>query len=317
MKDPFFIISDPGYEYSRPCFNGAGDTIIFMRKGTGTNPPPIGLFTVPAFVGPRAQPSLYYQPERGTINATRPDWCWDNGKVAFTGIPVEGKFPPGSWWVIDGGPNSHARNVRIVPAVHLQPTRIDGKHNYKAYDIEYPSWYPDGISVSATNYGPYQAIRMSTQTGHFSTLTALSPPTTESGNANIWVGMTSASRGEGNPIAFAGQRPSQNYEQDSNRIWIKETDKDPYLLEGPNAPQGRAPWFSPSGNRIVFESDRLTNANYQLFISNFPGGQPVEDPLTPATWFSQHAKWSPDGNWLTFYGYNTETKEKGICLLQL
>ena len=86
-----------------------------------------------------------------------------------------------------------------------------------------------------------------------------------------------------------------------------------------NAPQGRAPWFSPSGDRVVFVSNRLTgtDGNHQLFISTFPGGRPIEDALTPVTWNSVHAEWSPDERWLTFHGQNKETDENGICLFEL
>lgn len=312
MTNPYFIASEPGYIYSRPCFNGAGDTIMFMRKSKHSNSLPFGLFTVPAFAKPPAKQSQYYQPKAGTIAATRPDWCWDNEKVAFSSTAS-------ALWVIDGGPNSGARKVPIVPPTPSGPPVPSAEgHNYGACIIQYPSWYPGGEYVSATNYGPYQAIKMSTETGDFTTLTVRSPPTMHPDKQEIWVGMTSVSHGAGNPIAFAGQRPSEAYNQKINKIWIKEADKeDPYLLEGVNAQQGRAPWFSPHGDRIVFESNRQTNGNLQLYISDFPYRNFVQGPLTPDTWISQHAKWSPDGKWLTFHGLNTITKENGICLLEL
>ena len=106
MNTPTFLVSHSNYSYSRPCFNGAGDTIIFMQCVNGVTPKPWQLFQIPS-AGGTATP--YYQPDAGTIAATRPDWSSDTGKVAFTGysiIPGEPGLP--SLWIIDGGPNSGA-----------------------------------------------------------------------------------------------------------------------------------------------------------------------------------------------------------------
>jgi hypothetical protein len=323
MNIPIFISSETGNRYSRPCFDGDGKKIIFMRNSLNADAPPWGLFTVPAeIIEPQIEPSQYYQPAYGTIDATRPDWCWETGQVALTGTPVTGVFPPSSLWVIANGPNSGAREVPITPPGPSGPTRQDRKHNYDVANVMYPSWFPGGSAVGATNYGPYQAIKMSPQTGAYTPLTAYSPPIPKVAplEHGIWVGMTSVSRREPHPVAFAGQKPSSEYDQLVNQIWIQEElEKAPYLLEGLNAPLGRAPWFSPSGDRVLFESNRLTGTggNYQLFISNFPGGRPIEDALTPPTWNSVHAKWSPDERWLTFHGQNKKTGENGICLLEL
>ncbi len=110
MNTPIFIASETGYGYSRPCFDGDGKKIIFMRKSLDADAPPVGLYTVPAeIIEPPVPPSQYYQPAYGTIDATRPDWCWETGQVALTGTPVIGPSPPSSLWVIDNGPNSGAR----------------------------------------------------------------------------------------------------------------------------------------------------------------------------------------------------------------
>ena len=325
MEKPVFIVKTTGYLYSRPCFNGAGDEIIFMRTKAGREHAPTGLYTVSASGEPAADPALYFQPDHGTFAATRPAWCWANGNVAFTGSPVNSdnnliSADPSSLGVIEGGPNSGYRTVPINTTAPRGPATLpDGTHNYSAYTIFYPSWYPDGVNVSATNYGPYQAIKMSTVNGDFMTLTAPSSTTPpDPGPKQIWVGMTSASAGDGNPIAFAGQKPSEFYHQENNQIWIQETGKNPYRLEGSAAQQGRAPWFSPSGDRVAFESNRQTNGNLQLFISPFPfRNGPVQGPLTPDTWICQHPKWSPDGRWLTFGAQDTISGEHGICVLKL
>jgi hypothetical protein len=59
--------------------------------------------------------------------------------------------------------------------------------------------------------------------------------------------------------------------------------------------QGRSPNWSPDGRWILFESERLTGNNYQIFVApapgaDVPGMEPV--PLTDPEIFAQHAEWS-------------------------
>lgn len=61
--------------------------------------------------------------------------------------------------------------------------------------------------------------------------------------------------------------------------------------------QGRAPYWSPDGNFIVFESSRATG--YALFLANVANGTPRVQ-LTDATYCAQHAKFFASGTRLVF-----------------
>lgn len=81
--------------------------------------------------------------------------------------------------------------------------------------------------------------------------------------------------------------------------------------------QGRAPWFSPCGNFIVFESNR-DNPDfpdlYRLYIYSLKDGS--IKPITPPSLNVQHGKWSPDGKKIVF-AYALYGGAQGIALVDL
>ena len=119
----------------------------------------------------------------------------------------------------------------------------------------------------------------------------------------IWAGMSSVSPDTraGNPIVFAGQVPnSGGYNEDTNQIWILAPGQPPAELD---PGQGRAPWWSPDGKLVAFESNRpfSTSQHYRIFVQS---GEALgsEDAMlaTPFAMNVQHAKWSHDGKQLVF-----------------
>ena len=82
-----FVVKDPAFVYSRPCFSPSGLRILFMRAPATTNPrliansnlSPWSLWTVPASGGEQTR---FFEHKK--IRATRPDWCRETGTVAFT-----------------------------------------------------------------------------------------------------------------------------------------------------------------------------------------------------------------------------------------
>jgi Tol biopolymer transport system component len=60
--------------------------------------------------------------------------------------------------------------------------------------------------------------------------------------------------------------------------------------------QGRAPWFSPDGKWIAFESTRADPKGelYAIFIQSARGDGPAWQ-VTDTKWNANHAKFYPDG----------------------
>lgn len=107
-------------------------------------------------------------------------------------------------------------------------------------------------------------------------------------------------------IAFAG-----NWGEDKqvrNQIWIVEPPHEPFRLEpgDPGACQGRSPNWSPTGERIVFESTRPTpdpngDTWLAIWIINSDGKDPWQ--LTDRELFSAyHAEWSRQQTQVVFAG---------------
>jgi Tol biopolymer transport system component len=152
----------------------------------------------------------------------------------------------------------------------------------------------------------------------------------------------------GNPtrIAFAGQPAlsswgaasspgptgtAPSYNQDNNYVFLNSAAGGQYT-SAPLEPaasisvfdqayQGRAPYWSPNGQYIVFESSRA--GGYALFLANVAkvaqGGKPVQ--LTDSSYWAQHAKFLPGGTRLVFTALQTpsatNTGPRGIAIIDI
>ena len=302
-----FLLSDPEYVYSRPCFSPSGDRILFMRAPAtddpvavaNSNQSPWSLWTVPARGG---FPTLLFEdPE---IRATRPDWSWTTNRIAFTGIAVGGA----ALFTID----ENGDGLTHIPVG--DPARTA---------VFYPSWYPDGDCVAVTDYTARQVLRVSIDGSVVEPLTNPS---------RVWAGMASVSPDSraGNPLAFAGQKPGRSYDSANNVIWIQHPGEQARPLDGEH---GRTPSWSPSGERLAFTSDRgrpapsfvlhrreLPPGSGAIFVQPFeapdsPSGSPIA--ISPFDWVAVHAKWSPDGRTVVCMAQSLDTGERGLAVIEL
>ena len=81
--------------------------------------------------------------------------------------------------------------------------------------------------------------------------------------------------------------------------------------------QGRAPSWSPDGNHLAFESNRVDGRQYAIFLVNVSAGsKPVQ--VTDATYDAQHAKFFPDGKSLIVTAFQTPGRgPRGIAQLDI
>ncbi len=214
-----------------------------------------------------------------TLVPSRADWSWSPCTIAFGG--QNPKDNVSTIWLIE----SDGTNLRQLP-----------NHGTLTHST-YPSWYEDLQSIVVVDSG----------NRHFHALWRLTvdgsaDPVQLTSMDNFCAGRPTAAPGGTNaPVAFAGTIGPHN--EDFNQIW---TVKPPSLgATQLNPQQGRSPNWSPDGQWILYESNRLTGptGNYQLFIAEAPSAaiaamEPV--PVTDPSIFAQHAEWSRQQDRIVF-----------------
>ena len=246
----------------RCVVNAAGTAVIFERsvlKSAGDfGDPQLYLLDL---TQSGTTPSSFIQDQYIEIS-DRPDWCWRTGQVAFN-------FGPDIWvGVVD----SSGGNFRSLGA---QTARMN-----------YPTWFPDGKTLAVENYAastqpnPGPSYPLPNTTTINSSTGVIFTPDLE--GPDLWAGMPSVNPVNPNLIAFAGQPVSgSTYNQDMNYIYVMDTSSSEgagrrssseRLATGPFNPnyQGRAPWWSPDGKWVVFESNRPSqyeaNGLYAIYL---------------------------------------------------
>jgi Tol biopolymer transport system component len=208
-------------------------------------------------------PAAFLQDVPPTLTLqSRPDWSHADGNwVAFTGN--------GGIWLTDQNGE--------------QTKRLS-----KTAGMAYPSWYPDAqwMAVKVGNDGqPY--IAQIDRDGTF--VQRLMPDT-------LYGGMPSISQTNIDDLAFPGQPAIPPYNENNNLVYISTAPSNATPLD---SHQGRAPWWSPDGCLVAFESSR-SGTGYAIYVAK-PDGSDLCQLTDPAVG-AQHPKFSPDGKNIVFAG---------------
>jgi hypothetical protein len=271
----------PNVDDYRCVVNATGDAVIVERTVLGAEGVHPNLYIVDLPSG-RATPFLKSINDIAIGETTRPDWCWRTGQVAFN--------------------YTKSSKVGVVDATGVDPRLFP-----KTATMNYPTWFPDGETL-ATESGQ-GSPKPNTTTLHSKKGTIIERRLE---GTKLYGGMPSVNPVYPNLIAFAGQPVAQapKYNQDFNCIWVIDTSsgKAPVLLErgaraDPYDPrfQGRAPWWSPDGKWVAFESNRppqplaeVGAGLYAIFLYEYGGSTPAIQ-ITDIVYNCNHAKWFPNG----------------------
>lgn len=257
--------------FYRPVFSPDGQSVVFEYTPLGTTNSVLYICSTSAF-GASSGGSA---PTPFLQNApagvqSRPDWSLANGQVAF----------------------------QIGSAVHTCDESGGSIAAVKnGSGLAYPAWYPKAAALLAITDGVHALIRID--------FSGDRSPITPGG---WYAGMGAVNQAAPSQIAFAGQiNNGQPYNQNDNQIWLYDGSGDPTQFDDE---QGRAPWYSPDGTQLVFESNR--GGSYQIWLST-NGGDPIA--ITDPAWAAQHAKFSPDAKTIVFAGIPPGLNRRGLGIV--
>jgi hypothetical protein len=288
LVDPVFILPSGAYSDYRPVTDKDGQQVIFERTiaGSGTV-----LYRIADLSNPVAQPLPLLA---ASYPSSRADWSWITGQIAF-----------------NTGPEPTPTGIAIADISDADPALLMLRGTGS---MDYPVWFPGAAAqwLAVMNQQPVTPPAVQgPRTSKMSLGGVVEPPTL---SGDMWAGMPSVN--QASELVFAGQHPGGGkYNQDNNCIWRTDAGglnlrplEAGYSGSGSGLPnfQGRAPWWSPDGQWVVFESNRPIPANGQpnggnpdnhyaiyLYRADQTGGPAMQ--VTDPGFNMNHAKFFPTG----------------------
>lgn len=312
-----FITRDLNFSDYRPAVDSAGEIALFERT------PKAGGDTKLRLAGPISapEPPVTDFLKHGDIpdSQTRPDWCWQTGQVAF-----------------NGASNDTAPHVLVAESDGGMSRSLPGTDGYN-----YPIWHPDGSRLvvfndsSAASPRPCSSLIMPDGTLVTANMNGL-----DDDGVPVFAGFAAPNPKTPILLAFAGQPtlptwvPAEHpgcpndpsgYNQCFNYPFLNRFSEGVFtshpleagapIAEYDPAFQGRAPYFSPDGRFVVFESDRA--GGYALFLADLVSGAPPVQ-LTDSAYQAQHAKFFPSGDRLILTClHDPEVETRGIAWIDI
>src|SRR3990170_671095 len=262
MPPTFRVLTDDNNVLdTHPVFSPDGETVLFQRQDDAASR--AVLYSVPARGHKGGKARVFFDGSNAVtglpFNASRPDWsaARPHFAIAFD--------DSGTIWLLDAC-------TKVAQPLLFSEICAD------THIWSYPAWYPSGSYLAVTDFSEAPAT-----TAHQIVKATASLPNefvALTKNAVVWAGESTVNPCDSRVIAFAGQAAvaqppgpcacaggclADGYAQDCNQIWLQRGVGAAPIDEE----QGRAPWFSPCGNKIVFESNRLNPDRpecYRLFV---------------------------------------------------
>jgi len=275
---PTFLLPYPAPVSDYRCVVNADATAAIVERTTFTAAGPVGPQLCLVDLTDAAAEPTFLLP--GIDVSTRPDWSWSTGNVAF----------------------NYTSSVMV--GVLLLPGQSATLFGPSTTQMNYPTWFPDGKTLATEDDNGSPSPNTTTVDASTGAIIA-----TALEGKGYWGGMPSVNPASPNLIAFAGQAVSgSTYNEDENYIYVMDTSTSngPVPLEagalgsGSFNPdyQGRAPWWSPDGKWVVFESTRPSqyeaNGLYALYLYQYGASNPAMQ-ITSTIYNCNHAKWFPTG----------------------
>ena len=105
--------------------------------------------------------------------------------------------------------------------------------------------------------------------------------------------------------------------QDNNQIYVSLDPASAFIIDD-RPMQGRAPWWSPDGQYLVFESNR-SGIGYALYVARIGrdgAASRILQLTDPEEVFNaQHAKFSPDGKTICFCAQRTKGAPNAVGMM--
>lgn len=285
-----FITKDRQFSDYRPASDPTGQAVVFERTPVRGGQNTV-LYLISDLATPNPVPFL--TGNNVPASQTRPAWCWTTDQVAFNGAKSNRSL---LWvWTVD----SDGANPLLIP---------------KTAGFCYPNWSREGTCLVTENGSTASALPRPRNTLFSPTgeVVAQNINGSDDNHAQLFGGMPAVGPQDLPQIAFAGQpaitgwgdgASSPGYNQDYNYIFLNTCAHDTYTSSPMEAGasiahfdsqhQGRSPAWSPDGQYIAFESNRVNGSRYAIFLCKLAAGRIVRvtDPHLDA----QHAKFLPCG----------------------